>query len=194
MSKSSDSAPKVISENTSKLSMNFDKLMYTSLFFSIIEITSGILMFINKTLFWGTISFMIGVFFQCLIILSTLTSMPMNTPLLEKVKKMYEKGIFMFIYILLILGVYIYCIAHSHSNIANNEMPPQWTWYARIIGVILCFIITPILNIQINSVLKTNTDTKDNQQRGIIASHFLLIFVYIQYIISIYYQTDGFTV
>ena len=150
-------------------------------------------MFINKTLFWGTISFMIGVFFQCLIVLTTLTNIS-NTPISEKIKKMYEKGIFMFIYILLILGVYIYSIAHSNVHIANNEMPSQWTWYARIIGVILCFIITPILNIQINSVLKTNTDTKDNQQKGIIASHFLFIFVYIQYIISFYYQTDGFTV
>jgi hypothetical protein len=176
-------------------SMNFDKLMYTSLFFSIIEITSGILMFINKTLFWGTITFMIGVFFQCLIVLNTLTSMPINTPMIEKLKKMYEKGIFMFIYILLILGVYIACIANSRVNIAEDEMPSQWTWYARIIGVILCVIITPILNIQITNVLNSNNvDTKDNQQKGIIASHFLFIFVYIQYIISFYYQTDGFTV
>ena len=55
-----------------------DKLVYTTLFFGIIEITAGIMMFINKTMFWGTISFMIGVFFQCLIVLSTLTNMPIN--------------------------------------------------------------------------------------------------------------------
>ena len=188
MNKSPDTAlPKDVS-------VNFDKLMYTGLFFSIIEITSGILMFINKTLFWGTITFMIGVFFQCLIVLNTLTSMPPNTPILNKVKKMYEKGTFMFVYILLILGVYIACIANSRVNIAEDEMPSQWTWYARIIAVILCAIITPILNIQINNVLTPNADTKDNQQLGIIACHFLFIFVYIQYIISFYYQTDGFTV
>ena len=137
---------------------------------------------------------MIGVFFQCLIVLSTMTNVPATTPLVEKLKKMYEKGIFMFIYILLVLGVYILCIGHSSKNIANDEMPSQWTWYARIIGVILCVIITPILHTQMTSVLESNADTKDNQQKGIIASHFLLIFVYIQYIISFYYQTDGFTV
>ena len=171
-----------------------DMLLYTNIFFGIIEITSGILMFINKTMFWGTVSYMIGVFFQCLIVLTTLSNMPWNTPMLDKLKKMYEKGVFMFIYILLILGVYIACIAHSRENIAEDVMPSQWTWYARIIGVILCVIITPILNIQIDSILKPNTDTKSNQQKGFIAGHFLFIFVYIQYVISFYYQTDGFTV
>lgn len=171
-----------------------DKLIYTSLFFGIIEITAGIMMFINKTMFWGTISFMIGVFFQCLIALSTLTNMSITTSMLEKLQKMYEKGVFMFIYILLILGVYIATIAHSRTNIANNEMPSQWSWYATIIGVILCCIITPILNIQLNTILTSKSDTKLNQQKGIIAGHILLIFVYIQFIISFYYQTDGFTV
>jgi hypothetical protein len=168
-------------------------LLYTSLFFGIIEITACILMFINKTMFWGTISFMIGVFFQTLIALSTLTNMSLNTPILEKIKKMYEKGIFLFIYILLILGVYVATIAHSLTNIVNNEMSPQWTRYSMIIGVIL-FCIIPILNIQINRILNTTLDTKNNQQMGFIASHFLLIFVYIQFILSFYYQTDGFTV
>ena len=97
-------------------------------------------MFINKTMFWGTISYMIGVFFQCLIVLSTMSNLPVDTSFLEKLQKMYEKGIFMFIYILLILGVYIACISHSSNNIANNEMPSQWTLYARIIGVILSFV------------------------------------------------------
>jgi uncharacterized membrane protein HdeD (DUF308 family) len=192
MNKSDTILPKLPSLDTIKIEN--DKLLYTSLFFGIIEITSGILMFINKTMFWGTISYMIGVFFQCLIVLSTMSNLPVNTSFLEKLQKMYEKGIFMFIYILLILGVYIACISHSSNNIANNEMPSQWTWYARIIGVILSFVVTPILHTQMNSVLGSNTDTKDNQQKGIIVSHFLLIFVYIQYIISFYYQTDGFTV
>jgi hypothetical protein len=169
-------------------------LLYTSLFFGIIEITAGILMFINKTMFWGTISYMIGVFFQTLIALSTLTNMSLNTTIIEKIKKMYEKGVFLFIYILLILGVYVASIAHSVTNITNNEMSPQWSWYSSIIAVIICIIITPVLNIQIYSILNTNSDTKNNQQKGFIASHFLLIFVYIQFIISFYYQTDGFTV
>jgi hypothetical protein len=171
-----------------------ETLLYTSLFFGIIEITAGILMFINKTLFWGTISYVIGVFFQCLIVLSTLTDMPWNTSIFEKISKMYEKGVFMFIYILIILGVYIVCIVNSLDNIAEDVMPSQWTWYARIIGIILCVIITPILNMQIQSILKPNIDTKSNQQNGVVAAHFLFIFVYIQYIISFYYQTDGFTV
>jgi hypothetical protein len=186
--------PKLPSINTNNPIRNNETLIYTSLCFGIIEITAGILMFINKTMFWGTISYTIGVFFQCLILLTTLSNMPWNTPILEKIKKMYEKGIFMFIYILLILGVYIACIANSLTNIAEDEMPSQWTWYARVIGIILCVIITPILNIQTNTILKSNIDTKDNQQKGIIAAHFLCIFVYIQYIISFYYQTDGFRV
>jgi hypothetical protein len=192
MNKTDTILPKLPSLDAIKIEN--DKLLYTSIFFGIIEITSGILMFINKTMFWGTISYMIGVFFQCLIVLSTMSNLPVNTSFLEKLQKMYEKGIFMFIYILLILGVYIACISHSSNNIANNEMPSQWTLYARIIGVILSFVVTPILHTQMNSVLDSNTDTKDNQQKGIIVSHFLLIFVYIQYIISFYYQTDGFTV
>lgn len=177
-----------------KIKIENDKLLYTSLFFGIIEITSGIMMFINKTMFWGAISFMVGVFFQCLIVLSTMSNLPSTTPIFEKLSKMYEKGVFMFIYIILVLGVYVLSIGNSSKNIANNEMPSQWNWYARIIGVILCFIITPILHTQMTSVLESNADTKNNQQKGIIASHFLLIFVYIQYIISFYYQTDGFTV
>jgi len=170
MNKSDTILPKLPSLDTIKIEN--DKLLYTSLFFGIIEITSGILMFINKTMFWGTISYMIGVFFQCLIVLSTMSNLPVNTSFLEKLQKMYEKGIFMFIYILLILGVYIACISHSSNNIANNEMPSQWTLYARIIGVILSFVVTPILHTQMNSVLGSNTDTKDNQQKGIIVSHF----------------------
>jgi len=182
--------------NTSPLNSSipeYDKLLYTSKFFGIIQIVSAILMFINKTMFWGTISFMIGVFFQCLIVLSTLTNMPATISIKEKFKKMYEKGIFMFIYILLILGVYLSCIANSFTNIAENEMPSQWSLYAKIIGVILFLIITPLLNIQMNKILKKNETTKKVKQYVFIASHFLLIFVSIQFVISFYYQTDGFT-
>ena len=164
-------------------SENNETLLYTSMFFGIIEITAGVLMFINKTMFWGTVAYMIGVFFQCLIVLSTLTNLAWNTPMIEKIQKMYEKGVFMFVYILIILGVYILCILNSLKNIAEDEMPSQWTWYARIIGIILCVIITPILNFQINSILTPNSDSKNNQQNGIVAGHFLFIFVYIQYII-----------
>ena len=148
-------------------------------------------MFINKTMFWGTLSYMIGVFFQCLIILTTLTNMS-STSIQEKLKKMYEKGVFMFIYILFILGVYVFCIANSRDNILNEKMPSQWSRYAIIISV-LCFVLMIIMNVNICIVL-TNGNSKCIQQKGIIISHFLLIFVYIQYIISYYYQTDGFTI
>ena len=60
--------------DTSKMSPEYSKLLYTSVFFGIIEFTASILMFINKTMFWGTISYMISVFFQCLIVLTTLTN------------------------------------------------------------------------------------------------------------------------
>jgi len=147
-------------------------------------------MFIHKTIFWGTISYMISVFFQCLIILTTLTNM--TTTIQEKLKKMFEKGIFMFIYILFILGVYVFSILHSHANIINDEMSPQWSRYASIISI-LCFVLMIILNVHICTVL-SNANSTCIQQKGIIVSHFLLIFVYIQYVISYYYQTDGFTI
>jgi hypothetical protein len=45
-----------------------------------------------------------------------------------------------------------------------------------------------------NAINKTTENTKSNQQKGIIAGHFLFIFVYIQYIISTFYQTEGLTI
>jgi len=77
----------------------------------------------------------------------------------------------------------------------EDRMPSQWTWYSWIIAIIVLVVITPIMNNQItNAINKTTTDIKNNQQKGIIAGHFLFIFVYIQYIISMFYQADGFTV
>ena len=91
-----------------------------------------------------------------------------------------------------ILSVYVFCIANSRDNILNEKMPSQWSRYAIIISV-LCFVLMIIMNVNICIVL-TNGNSKCIQQKGIIISHFLLIFVYIQYIISYYYQTDGFTI
>jgi hypothetical protein len=168
------------------------KLSVTSSFFMIIEITAGLIMFSNKAMFWGTIAYMISVFFQSLILLGTINPTSQNT-INDKMKMMYDKGIYLFIYLLMILGVYIYCIGYSRINIQNDAMPSQWTWYATIISIILLFFVTPILNKQVKSVL-TNSDSSNNQQYGIIVCHILLIFVFIQYIISMFYQTDGFTV
>jgi len=173
-----------------------EKLEFTNKILLIIQATSIILMFANKAMFWGTISFMIAVFFQCLLILGTINSNEAVT-IMNKVTKMFDKGIFMFIYILIILGIYVSCIAHSKTNIAEDEMPYQWTWYARIISVILGIGVAPILNTHVYSILNPQykpENIKINQQNGFIVGHVLLVFVYIQYIISFYYQTDGFTV
>ena len=105
----------------------------------------------------------------------------------------YDKGLFLFIYVLMILGVYIYCIGYSRDNIQNDSMPSLWSWYARIISIILLCFVTPILNKQVNNILES-VDSKNNQQYGIIICHILLIFVFIQYIISMFYQADGFIV
>jgi uncharacterized membrane protein YidH (DUF202 family) len=174
--------------------MENDKLKITNTIFMIIELTSGVLMFTGKSLLWGTIAYMFGIFFQCLILLGTFVNTENIGPQ-EIIKLMYENGIFMFIYIFMILGIYVYCIWKSNENIMEDRMPSQWTWYSWIIAIIVLVVITPIMNNQItNAINKTTTDIKNNQQKGIIAGHFLFIFVYIQYIISMFYQADGFTV
>lgn len=174
--------------------MEKDKLKITNTIFMIIELTSGVLMFAGKSLFWGTIAYMFGIFFQCLILLGTIVSTE-NATTQELMKMLYEKGAFMFLYIFLILGIYAYCIWVSNENVMADTMPPQWSWYSWIIAIIVLVILTPIMNNQIlNAIDKTNPDTKSNQQNGIIAAHFLFIFVYIQYIISMFYQTEGFRV
>jgi cytochrome bd-type quinol oxidase subunit 2 len=169
-----------------------EKLSITNSFFMIIEITAGLLMFTNKAMFWATITYIIGVFFQSLILLGTIQTTTQNS-VKDKMKMIYDKGLFLFIYIFMILGVYIYCIGNSRSNIQNDTMPSEWSWYATIISIILLCFITPILNKQVNNVLQS-VENKNNQQYGFIICHILLIFVFIQYIISMFYQADGFTV
>jgi uncharacterized membrane protein YidH (DUF202 family) len=174
--------------------MENDKLKITNTIFMIIELTSGVLMFTNKSLLWGTIAYMFGIFFQCLILLGTISNME-NATSQEIMTKMYENGIFMFIYIFTILGIYVYCIWNSNQNVMEDKMPYQWNWYSWIIAIIALVILTPIMNNQITSAInKTTENTKSNQQKGIIAGHFLFIFVYIQYIISTFYQTEGLTI
>jgi heme/copper-type cytochrome/quinol oxidase subunit 2 len=174
--------------------MENEKLKITNTIFMIIELTSGVLMFSGKSLFWSTISFMFGIFFQCLILLGTIMNNENDGPQ-EIIKLLYERGAFMFLYIFLIIGIYAYCIWISNENVMADTMPKQWSWYSWIIAVIVLVILTPIMNAQItNAIDNTNTNSKDNQQNGIIAAHFLFIFVYIQYIISMFYQTDGFRV
>ena len=172
--------------------METERLKITNSFFMIIEITAGLIMFSNKAMFWGTIAYIIDVFFQCLILLGTINTTIKNS-VQEKMQMIYDKGLFLFIYVLMILGVYIYCIGYSRDNIQNDSMPSLWSWYARIISIILFFFFTPILNKQVNNILES-VDSKNNQQYGIIICHILLIFVFIQYIISMFYQADGFIV
>ena len=185
------------------------RLKITNMFFMIIQLTSGVLMFTNNSVYWSTICYMIAVIFQCLILLSRIAISETNNIFMV----MYEKGVFMFMYILIILGIYVYCIGNSLDNIKENTMPYQWSWYAWIIAILVLLFITPILNIQVSnaiepsknpSVIATgnvvtdtiaqNLDIKNNQHNGIIVCHFIFIFVYIQYIISTFYQTDGFRV
>ena len=185
------------------------RLKITSMIFMIIQLTSGVLMFTNNSVYWATICYMIAVIFQCLILLSTFPELADPKQIFEQ---MYIKGVFMFIYILVILGIYVYCISNSIDNIKENTMPSQWSWYSWIIAILVLVFMTPVLNIQITTQLdqlnpNASSDTissdgtisklidvKNNQHNGIIISHFIFIFVYIQYIISTFYQTDGFRV
>jgi hypothetical protein len=111
------------------------------------------------------------------------------------INKMYQNGVFLLLYILTILGIYSYSIQHVYSYILNNEITDSWGFYAKIIGCIM-IIITFFINNITTTIFKSTTSDytiEPSQSYGICITHILALFVYFQFIISMYYQTDGFT-
>ena len=156
--------------------------------FIAVEGTSSLLMFVNKSMFWATIIYMIIVFLQGIMLLNKIKIDP-NSDKFQYIITMYNNGVFLFLYILTILGIYVYCIQNSYQYIQNNEISDSWSYYAKIIGVIMIFI-TLIINNMVNSP----NQIEPYHSYGICIAHILLLFVYFQFIISKYYQTDGFTI
>jgi hypothetical protein len=176
------------------MSTTNDTILFINKFFTSSEITSCILMFWSKTQFWSTISYIITLLLQCFIIL-TVTNMSITdvtdiNSYYKYIIDLYHNGLFLFIYLLIILIIYSYSIYHSNERIKENEMSKGWTYRSWIIGWIM-LIITYYLSNHIPNLIKKEVKLHESSYITILC-HILLIFVYIQYIISYYYQTDGF--
>jgi hypothetical protein len=164
-----------------------DSILFINKFLTSSEITSSILMGWTKTQLWSTISYCITLLLQCFVILS-LTNISSDSSYTKYITDLYNNGMFMFVYLLIILIIYSYAIYHSNERIKENEMPKGWTYRSWITSVLMMMITFKLFNHIPNIV---NKQQQDNSML-IILCHVLFIFVYIQYIISYYYQTDGF--
>ena len=164
--------------------------------FTVIQATSSCLMFVNKSMFWATMIYIIIIFIQGILILATINTSSDNT-FWYFLTMLYSNGITLLLYVLVVLSVYAYCIHYSYSYILNDEMTDSWSFYSKIIGCIM-IVLTFIIYTITNSVFKQTPDYKLQIETphayGIAIAHLLTLFVYFQFIISMYYQTDGFTI
>jgi hypothetical protein len=178
------------SENTQEI-MN--------MLFTVIEGTASVLMFVNKSMFWATIIYIVVVFVQGILILATINTPSDKNDFGYFMNMLNSNGISLLLYILIVLSVYAYCINHSYTYILNDEIADSWSFYAKIIGCIMVCITFIIYNIT-NVVFKIpqspdyKAEIETPHAYGIALSHVLALFVYFQFIISMYYQTDGFTI
>jgi hypothetical protein len=170
-----------------------------NMLFTVIEGTSSVLMFANKSMFWATIVYIIIVFVQGILILATINNPSDKNDFGYFLNMLYSNGITLLLYLIIILGVYAYCINHSYSYILNNEIADSWSYYAKIIGGIM--IVLTIIIYNITTAIFKLPQSEDYKKQietphayGMAIAHILTLFVYFQFIISMYYQTDGFTV
>jgi len=170
-----------------------------NMLFTVIEGTSSFLMFANKSMFWATIIYIVIVFIQGILILATINNPSDKNDFWYFLNMLYSNGITLLLYVMIILGVYAYCINHSYTYILNDEITDSWSFYAKIIGSIMIVITIIIYNIT-NTIFKIpqssdyKTQIETPHAYGMAIAHVLTLFVYFQFIISMYYQTDGFTV
>ena len=170
-----------------------------NMLFTVIEGTASVLMFVNKSMFWATIIYIVVVFVQGILILATINVPSDKNDFRYFMNMLNSNGISLLLYVLIVLSVYAYCINHSYSYIINDEITDSWSFYAKIIGFIMVCITAIIYNIT-NTVFKTpqspdyKTQIEAPHAYGIAITHVLTLFVYFQFIISMYYQTDGFTI
>jgi cytochrome c biogenesis factor len=176
-------------------SENTQELLNT--LFVVIEGTSSFLMFANKSMFWATMVYIVIVFIQGILILATINNPSDKNDIGYFLSMLYSNGITLLMYVLVVLSVYAYCINHSYSYILNDEISDSWSFYAKIIGCIMIIITLIIYNIT-SAVFKQSPDYKLRIETphayGMAIAHVLTLFVYFQFIISMYYQTDGFTI
>ena len=168
-----------------------------NMLFTVIELTSSFLMFANKSMFWATMIYIIIIFIQGILILATINNPSDKNDFWYFLNMLYSNGITLLLYILVVLSVYAYCINHSYSYILNDEISDSWSFYAKIIGcimVILSFIIYKITNSIFTQPPDYKLQIETTHSYGIAIAHLLTLFVYFQFIISMYYQTDGFTI
>ena len=170
-----------------------------NMLFTVIEGTSSCLMFANKSMFWATIVYIVIVFIQGILILATINNPSDKNDIIYFLDMVFSNGIILIIYIVVVLSVYAYCINHSYSYILNDEISDSWSFYAKIIGcimIVLTVIIYNITNIVFkipqSADYKTQIETPHAYGMGI--AHLLTLFVYFQFIISMYYQTEGFII
>jgi len=168
-----------------------------NMLFVVIEGTSSFLMFANKSMFWATLVYIVIVFIQSILILATITTPSDKNDIGYFLNMLYSNGIMLLMYVLIVLSVYAYCINHSYSYILNDEISDSWSFYAKIIGCIM-IVITFIIYTITSMIFKQKPDYKLQIETphayGIAIAHLLTLFVYFQFIISMYYQTDGFTI
>ena len=144
----------------------------------------------HNAILWGDSIYTLGILMNCLLVLYTIASGPEKTTM-QYIMDMKDKHLFLFLYIFGILGIYIYCIAYNYDVIQGNNMSDSWYYYSYFVTAMM------MVNIEIVRRLVTavvdNTDS-DIYYLGWMTSTFLFLFVYFQYIIAMYYQTDGFTI
>jgi len=170
-----------------------------NMLFTVIEGTASVLMFANKSMFWATIIYIVIVFVQGILILATINNPSDKNDFGYFINMFYSNGIALLLYILIVLSVYAYCINNSYSYILNDEITDSWSFYAKIIGCIMVCITVIIYKIT-NIIFKKpqlpdyKTQIETPHAYGIAITHLLTLFVYFQFIISMYYQTEGFTI
>jgi hypothetical protein len=144
----------------------------------------------HKAILWGVSIYTLGILMNCLLVLYTISSGPEKTTM-EYIIDMKDKHLFLFLYIFGILGIYIYCIAYNYDVIQGNNMSDSWYYYSYFVTAMMLFNIEIVRKLVTAVVDETDSDI---YYLGWMTSTFLFLFVYFQYIIAMYYQTDGFTI
>jgi hypothetical protein len=158
---------------------------------TMIEVSAVItLLASHNAILWGVCIYTLGILMNCLLVLYNISFGPEKTTM-QYLSDMKDKHLFLFLYIFSILGIYIYCISYNYDVIQENKMSDSWYYYSYFVTAMMT------ANIEIVRRLVTSVEEKTNSDiyyLGWMTSTFLFLFVYFQYIISMYYQTDGFTI
>jgi hypothetical protein len=160
--------------------------------FTMIELSAVITLYAShKAILWGVCIYTLGILLNCLLVLYTISMTPPVKTTSQYIHELNDKGVFLFLYIFSILGIYIYCISYNYNIIMDNNMSESWYYYSYFVTTLMLFNIEVIRRMTTAIV---NHAESTSYAFGWMITTFLFAFVYIQYIISMYYQTDGFTI